>query len=54
MVKRGSQTPPVNGVAKAGATLFARQDYVEEALRITGPYTQSDSPVYAYPILNNS
>ena len=30
------------------ATLFARQDYVEEAWRIVDPYLQSDSPVYAY------
>ena len=30
------------------ATLFARQDYVEEAWRIVDPYLKSDSPVYAY------
>jgi glucose-6-phosphate 1-dehydrogenase len=30
------------------ATLFARQDYVEEAWRIVDPYLQSDSPVYGY------
>ena len=30
------------------ATLFARQDYVEEAWRIVDPYLKSDSPVYGY------
>ncbi len=30
------------------ATLFARQDYVEEAWRIVDPYLKSDSPVYPY------
>jgi glucose-6-phosphate 1-dehydrogenase len=30
------------------ATLFARQDYVEEAWRIVDPYLRSDSPVYGY------
>jgi glucose-6-phosphate 1-dehydrogenase len=30
------------------ATLFARQDYIEEAWRIVDPYLKSDSPVYAY------
>ncbi len=30
------------------ATLFARQDSVEEAWRIVDPYLQSNSPVYAY------
>ena len=35
--------------AMAGdATLFARQDYVEEAWRIVDPYLQSTTPVYAY------
>jgi glucose-6-phosphate 1-dehydrogenase len=30
------------------STLFARQDYVEEAWRIVDPYLQSDSPVFDY------
>ena len=30
------------------ATLFARQDYVEEAWRIVDPYLKTDSPVHAY------
>jgi glucose-6-phosphate 1-dehydrogenase len=30
------------------ATLFARQDYIEEAWRIVDPYLKSDSPVYGY------
>ena len=30
------------------ATLFARQDYVEEAWRIVDPYLNSESSVYAY------
>lgn len=35
--------------AMAGdATVFARQDYVEEAWRIVDPYMSSDSPVYEY------
>jgi len=43
MVKRGL------GDAMAGdATLFARQDYVEEAWRIVDPYLKSDTPVYDY------
>jgi len=35
--------------AMAGdASVFARQDYVEEAWRIVDPYLNSDSPVYEY------
>ena len=35
--------------AMAGdATVFARQDYVEEAWRIVDPYMSSDSVVYEY------
>ena len=30
------------------ATVFARQDYVEEAWRIVDPYLSLDTPVYAY------
>ena len=30
------------------ATLFARQDYVEEAWRIVDPYMQTDTPVFEY------
>jgi len=30
------------------ATLFARQDYVEEAWRIVDPYLKSDTPVFEY------
>ena len=30
------------------ATLFARQDYVEEAWRIVDPYLKSNTPVYEY------
>ena len=32
------------------ATLFARQDYVEEAWRIVHPYIKMDSPVHEYDI----
>ena len=39
----------VLGDAMAGdATLFARQDYVEEAWRIVDPYLKSDTPVHEY------
>ena len=39
----------VLGDALAGdATLFARQDYVEEAWRIVDPYLQAATPVYRY------
>jgi glucose-6-phosphate 1-dehydrogenase len=39
----------VLGDAMAGdATLFARQDYVEEAWRIVDPYLKSDTSVYDY------
>lgn len=39
----------VLGDAMAGdATLFARQDYVEEAWRIVDTYLKSDTPVYDY------
>ena len=39
----------VLGDAMAGdATLFARQDYVEEAWRMVDPYLKSDTPVYDY------
>ena len=39
----------VLGDAMAGdATLFARQDYVEEAWRIVDPYLKSETPVYDY------
>jgi len=35
--------------AMAGdATLFARQDYVEEAWRIVDPMLKADTPVYQY------
>ena len=35
--------------AMAGdATLFAREDYVEEAWRIVDPVLKSDTPVYEY------
>ncbi len=30
------------------ATLFARQDYVEEAWRIVDPVLKADTPVYQY------
>ncbi len=32
------------------ATLFARQDYVEEAWRIVDPYIKMDTPVFEYDI----
>ena len=39
----------VLGDAIAGdATLFAREDYVEEAWRIVDPVLKSDTPVYEY------
>jgi glucose-6-phosphate 1-dehydrogenase len=35
--------------AMAGdATLFAREDYVEEAWRIVGPVLNANTPVYEY------
>jgi glucose-6-phosphate 1-dehydrogenase len=30
------------------ATVFTRQEFVEEAWRIVDPYLNSDTPVYAY------
>ena len=37
------------GDAMAGdPTLFAREDYVEEAWRIVDPVLKADSPVYEY------
>lgn len=33
---------------KGDASLFARQDYVEEAWRIVDPYLKLDSPVFDY------
>ncbi len=30
-------------------TLFAREDYVEEAWRIVDPVLQADAPVHGYP-----
>jgi glucose-6-phosphate 1-dehydrogenase len=37
------------GDAMAGdATLFAREDYVEEAWRIVDPVLKADTPVYEY------
>jgi glucose-6-phosphate 1-dehydrogenase len=39
----------VLGDAMAGdATLFAREDYVEEAWRIVDPVLKEDTPVYEY------
>jgi glucose-6-phosphate 1-dehydrogenase len=39
----------VLGDAMAGdSTLFARQDYVEEAWRIVDPVLKADTPVYGY------
>ena len=39
----------VLGDAMAGdATLFSREDYVEEAWRIVDPILKSPTPVYAY------
>ena len=39
----------VLGDAMAGdATLFAREDYVEEAWRIVDPVLQASTPVYQY------
>jgi glucose-6-phosphate 1-dehydrogenase len=39
----------VLGDAMAGdATLFAREDYVEEAWRIVDPVLKKDTPVYSY------
>jgi glucose-6-phosphate 1-dehydrogenase len=40
----------VLGDAMAGdATLFAREDYVEEAWRIVDPVLKASTPVYGYP-----
>jgi glucose-6-phosphate 1-dehydrogenase len=39
----------VLGDAMSGdRTLFAREDYVEEAWRIVDPVLQADTPVYGY------
>jgi glucose-6-phosphate 1-dehydrogenase len=39
----------VLGDAMAGdATLFAREDYVEEAWRIVDPVLKADTPIYEY------
>jgi glucose-6-phosphate 1-dehydrogenase len=39
----------VLGDAMAGdATLFAREDYVEEAWRIVDPVLKADTPLYGY------
>ena len=39
----------VLGVAMEGdATLFAREDYVEEAWRIVDPVLKTDTPIYQY------
>ncbi len=39
----------VLGDAMAGdSTLFARQDYVEEAWRIVDPILKADTPIYPY------
>jgi glucose-6-phosphate 1-dehydrogenase len=39
----------VLGDAMAGdATLFAREDYVEEAWRIVDPVLKADTPIYVY------
>jgi glucose-6-phosphate 1-dehydrogenase len=39
----------VLGAAMAGdTTLFAREDYVEEAWRIVDPVLRADTPVYEY------
>jgi len=31
------------------ATLFAREDYVEEAWRIVDPVLKANTPIYPYP-----
>ena len=33
---------------RGDATLFAREDYVEEAWRIVDPVLRADTPVYEY------
>ena len=57
MVERGQLNVPVIGVARSAklgdamagdATLFARQDYVEEAWRIVDPALQAGTPVFEY------
>lgn len=41
----------VLGDAMAGdTTLFAREDYVEEAWRIVDPFLKESTPVYAYEL----
>ena len=38
----------VRGRHAGGATLFAREDYVEEAWRIVHPLLKEETPVYQY------
>ena len=41
----------VLGAAMSGdSTLFAREDYVEEAWRIVEPVLKKNTPVYHYPL----
>ena len=47
--KRWRRTSAFLGDAMAGdATLFARQDYVEEAWRIVDPVLKASTPIYGY------
>ncbi len=38
----------ITSIAVAGATLFAREDYVEEAWRIVNPILKEPTPLYEY------
>ena len=40
--------PPCAGTAAGDATLFAREDYVEEAWRIVDPVLKAGTPIYEY------
>lgn len=46
--EQGAYERVLTDAIEGDATLFARQDYVEEAWRIVDPYLQSDSPVHGY------
>jgi glucose-6-phosphate 1-dehydrogenase len=46
--EKGAYERVLTDAMEGDATLFARQDYVEEAWRIVDPYLSSDTPVHNY------
>ena len=46
--QKGAYETVLSDAMAGDATVFARQDYVEEAWRIVDPYLSSDTPVYEY------